>query len=103
MAPSMPSLQDKVAIVTGGGRGIGRATAIALAQEGADVAIVARTAHELNETARLIESLGRRAMTQSGDVRKSCDIEQLIQRSLDAFGRIDLYTNKALSSSSMLK
>lgn len=74
MAPSMPSLQGKVAIVTGSGRGIGRATAITLAQEGADVAIIARTAHELNETARLIESLGRRVLTQSGDVRKSCDI-----------------------------
>lgn len=58
MAPLMPSLQGKVAIVTGGGRGIGRATEIAIAQEGADVAIIARTAHELNETARLIESLG---------------------------------------------
>jgi 7-alpha-hydroxysteroid dehydrogenase len=74
MAPLVPSLQGKVAIVTGGGRAIGRATAIALAQEGADVAIIARTAHELHETARLIESLGRRALTQSGDVRKSSDI-----------------------------
>lgn len=95
MVSSMASLQGKVAIVTGAGRGIGRATAIALAHEGADVAIIARTAHELNETARLIESVGRRALTQSGDVRQSCDIEQLIQRSLDAFGRIDILVNNA--------
>ena len=95
MAPLMPTLQGKVTIVTGGGRGIGRATAEALVQEGADLAIIARTTHELNETARLIESLGRRALTQSGDVRKSSDIEQLIQRSLELFGRIDILVNNA--------
>lgn len=95
MAPVRRNLQGKVAIVTGGGRGIGRATAIALAHEGADVAILARTTHEVNETARMIESLGRRALTQSGDVGKSSDIAQLIRRSLDAFDRIDLLVNNA--------
>lgn len=95
MVSLMASLQGKVAIVTGGGRGIGRATAIALAQEGADVAIIARTAPDLRETARLVESIGRRVLAHQGDVTKGADVHSLIQESLELFGRIDLLVNNA--------
>lgn len=95
MAPSMPSLQGKIAIVTGGGRGIGRATAIALVQEGADVAIIARTARELRETAELIEAVGRRVLVYPGDVTKRTDVQRLVQGTLEAFGRIDILVNNA--------
>lgn len=95
MVSSMASLQGKVAIVTGGGRGIGRATAIALAQEGADVAIIARTAPDLRETARLVESIGRRVLAHQGDITKGADVHSLVQGSLELFGRIDLLVNNA--------
>lgn len=89
------SVQGKVAIVTGGGRGIGRATAVALAHEGADVAIIARTEPELRETAGLIESVGRRAVVCPGDVTKGTDVQKLVQGTLEAFGRIDILVNNA--------
>lgn len=91
----MSRLQGKIAIVTGGGRGIGRATAIALAREGADVAIIARTGRELRETAGLIESVGRRVLVCPGDVTKGTDVHGLVQGTLDAFGRIDFLVNNA--------
>ena len=91
----MSSLQGKVAIVTGGGRGIGRATAVALAQEGADVAIIARTEPETQETVRQIESIGRRVLVCPGDVAKGTDVHRLVQGTLKAFSRIDILVNNA--------
>ena len=64
----MQRLLDRVAIVTGGGRGIGRAIALAYAREGADVAVVARSADEIAQTASEIESLGRKGLAVQADV-----------------------------------
>ena len=61
-------LQNKVALITGAGRGIGRATAIAFAQAGADVALLARTKEQLSETAALVQQAGRQALVIPADV-----------------------------------
>ncbi|HSO93679.1 MAG TPA: SDR family NAD(P)-dependent oxidoreductase, partial [Candidatus Dormibacteraeota bacterium] len=73
-------LIGRIALVTGGGRGIGRATAMALAAAGIDVAVAARSAAELEETAREIRRLGRRAEPLVCDVTRRGDIEQTLER-----------------------
>lgn len=88
-------LRDKVAIITGGGRGIGRATALALAREGAAVVLAARTAAEIEAVAREVRDLGVQALALVTDVALEDDIARLVQRTLDAFGRIDILVNNA--------
>src|SRR6476659_8075317 len=95
MPPPLFDLTDKKAIVTGGGRGLGRAIAIGLAQFGADVAIVARTASELETTAREIEKLGRRALVFPADVSKKASIESVVNDVVARWGRIDILVNNA--------
>jgi len=90
-----PNLKDKAAIVTGAGRGIGRAIARRLAGSGAAVAAVARTASEVNETRRLIESAGGQALAVAADVTRESDVERLVQEAHEAFGRIDMLVNNA--------
>ena len=67
-------LEGKVAIVTGGGRGIGRATALALAEAGADVAVAARTHREIEETAEAVTGLGQRGLAVVADISKPEDV-----------------------------
>jgi NAD(P)-dependent dehydrogenase (short-subunit alcohol dehydrogenase family) len=88
-------LSEKVAIITGGGRGIGRATALALAREGAAVALAARTAAEIEAVAREVRNLGFQALPVVTDVTREEDVARLVQRTLDAFGRIDILVNNA--------
>ena len=88
-------LTDKKAIVTGGGRGLGRAIAIGLAQFGADVALVARTQSELEKTAREVETVGRRALVYPADVSKKADIERIVKDVVSQWGRIDILVNNA--------
>jgi NAD(P)-dependent dehydrogenase (short-subunit alcohol dehydrogenase family) len=88
-------LDGKVAIITGGGRGIGRATALALAREGAAVVLAARTAAEIEAVAREVQSSGARALPVVTDVARRDDIGRLVQRTLDAFERIDILVNNA--------
>jgi NAD(P)-dependent dehydrogenase (short-subunit alcohol dehydrogenase family) len=90
-------LQDQVAIVTGGDSGIGRAVALAFAREGADVVIAYLEDEEEDgaETARLIEAAGRRAVKVPTDLtsEKACD--ELVERTVSEFGRIDILVNNA--------
>jgi gluconate 5-dehydrogenase len=88
-------LTDKKAIVTGGGRGLGRAIAIGLAQFGADVALVARTKSELEKTASHVEAVGRRARIYPADVSKKGDIERIVKDVVAQWGRIDILINNA--------
>ena len=88
-------LQGQVAIVTGAGTGIGRATALLLAKEGAAVVLAARTLADLESLAGEIESAGGRALVVQTDVSVEAEAEGLIQKTLDAFGRLDILVNNA--------
>ena len=88
-------LKDKVAIITGGGRGIGRAIAIAYAAEGARIVIAARSTEQLDEVAREITEQGAEVLTVPTDLRINADVENLVQKTVDRFGRIDILVNNA--------
>ena len=84
---------DKVAIVTGAGRGIGAASAIALAEAGADVVISARTADQLDEVKARVEAVGRKAHVVAADLNDEEQIRGLVGAAQSAFGRIDIVVN----------
>ncbi|NQU96196.1 MAG: SDR family oxidoreductase [Chloroflexi bacterium] len=88
-------LVGKVAIVTGGGRGIGRATAEAFAGEGASVAVCARSSEEIEETASAIRSSGGEALAVAADISREADVADMVRRVLETFGRIDILVNNA--------
>ena len=88
-------LEGRVAIVTGAGRGIGRATAVALAREGADVACVARTASQLAETAALVRAAGRRAQQIEADIGEPGAPSLIAAKVLAELGAIDILVNNA--------
>jgi 3-oxoacyl-[acyl-carrier protein] reductase len=92
----MEVLTGKAALVTGGGTGIGRAIAIALARAGADVAVVNRSNIEAAQSvASEIEALGRRSLAIKADVSKSADAENIVSQVLTSFGRLDILVNNA--------
>ena len=88
-------LQGQVAIVTGAGRGIGRATALELARLGADIVIAELDAGGADKTAALVKDLGRRAVVVPTDVTKRTDLATMVERTRTAFGRIDVLVNNA--------
>jgi 7-alpha-hydroxysteroid dehydrogenase len=88
-------LDGKVAIVTGAGRGIGAASAVALAECGADVVIVSRTPSDLDEVSERIAATGRRALSVSGDVADLDVLRSLVTLARDEFGRLDVVVNNA--------
>ena len=88
-------LTDRVAIVTGAGRGIGRGIAIALAEAGADVVCAARTLADIEATADEVRARGRRALAHRCDVLQTAELEGLVAATLDEFGQIDLLVNNA--------
>jgi len=88
-------LSGQVALVTGGGRGIGQATAIALSRAGAAVAVTARSEVQLRETARLIESEGGRVLVQPADVTDRAEVEALVAVVEGTLGPVDLLVNNA--------
>ena len=88
-------LGGKAALVTGGGRGIGRHIAIGLAEAGADVIVASRKLENLEETARAVEKLGRRALAVRTDLAKPEDISALFDRALQEFGRVHILVNNA--------
>ena len=92
----MARLLGKVALVTGGSRGIGAATARRLAQDGADVALTYSASSERAATvARDIEALGRRALVIPADNRDAAAVEAAVEKTVEAFGRLDILVNNA--------
>ena len=88
-------LVGKVAFVTGGGSGIGRATALAFARKGAAVAVVDYVRESADETARLIEREGARATSIACDVSRTDEVEAAVEKTVDAFSRLDFAFNNA--------
>ncbi len=88
-------LQNKVAVVTGSGKGIGRAIALAFAREGAKLVLMARTATQIEEVCREATSMGTEAVWVAGDISKKTDIEKLVRKTLDQFGPPDILVNNA--------
>jgi NAD(P)-dependent dehydrogenase (short-subunit alcohol dehydrogenase family) len=91
----MNEFQGKVALVTGGTSGIGRAAAIAYAREGAKVVVAGRRAAEGEETVRLVRAQGGEAMFVPTDVAQEAQVKNLIGRTLEQFGRLDFAFNNA--------
>lgn len=88
-------VENKVAIITGSGRGIGKAIALALAKEGCNVAVTARTSNEINQVAKEIKELGIEVLAVKADVSKSTDVRNLVKKTIRKFGRIDILVNNA--------
>ena len=91
-------LKGKVAVVTGGTEGIGRATALRLAQEGAKVAICARRQEMLDKTAAEIRKTGADVLAVAADMSKAADVERFMKAVVERFGRIDILVNNAGTS-----
>jgi NAD(P)-dependent dehydrogenase (short-subunit alcohol dehydrogenase family) len=89
------SLKGKIAIVTGAGRGIGKAIALSLAEAGADITVAARTVEQIERTAAEIRKLGRRALAVPTDVTKREQVENAVEQTVTQFGRIDILVNNA--------
>ncbi len=88
-------LAGRVAIVTGSGRGIGRAIALAYAAEGASLVLVARSADELRAVESEARAIGARAITSVADVTVVADVERSVAAAIDAFGAVDILVNNA--------
>ena len=91
-------LDGRVAVVTGGSRGIGRAAALGLGQAGADVVVAARKAQDLDVVAAEIRSLGRRALAVPAHLGRREEIDRLFQAVMDTFGRLDVLVNNAATN-----
>ena len=89
------ALEGKTALVTGASSGLGRATAVALAQAGADVALVARSAEELEATGEEVSKTGRRALVLPTDLANGEEALATVGRTVGEFGRIDVLVNAA--------
>jgi len=88
-------LSGKVAIVTGAGRGLGRVIALGLAQHGADVVVVSRTPAQVEAVAREISGLGRKALALQVDTSRKADVDRMVARTRERWGRIDVLVNNA--------
>jgi 3-oxoacyl-[acyl-carrier protein] reductase len=88
-------LAGKIALITGAGRGIGQGIALAFAREGCDIAALARTSEEIEETARAVRGLGRRAVALVCDVTHECAVREAVQAAERDLGPIDILVNNA--------
>lgn len=89
------SLENRVAIVTGAGQGIGKAAAVGLANAGANVVIAARTSSDIENVASEIEQRGRKALALPTDVTLRDQVNNLVDKTVKEFGRIDILVNNA--------
>ena len=94
---SMPnfSFEGQVAIITGGGTGIGRAIALEFAKAGADVVVASRRLSVLEKVSEEVKTLGRRSLAIQTDISRKTDVDNLVQRVMDEFGAIDILVNNA--------
>lgn len=92
-------LPDKIAIVTGASKGIGRAIALRLAEEGANIVIADVDTDEGEKVARMIEKMGRKCLVVRCDVRNAREVENMVEKAIQKFGRIDILVNNAGVSS----
>jgi dehydrogenase/reductase SDR family member 4 len=95
------SLKNKVVLLTGASRGIGRAAAIGLAKAGADMAIASRKLPDLEKVAAEIKKLGRKCVPVAAHVGKMDEINNLLKKVVDEFGRIDILVNNAATNPTM--
>lgn len=98
---SFLSLGGKVAIITGGSRGIGKAIALAFADAGADITIASRKFDDLEKVAEEIRALGRKVLCVPTHTRKVADLENLVDKVMAEFGRIDILVNNAATNPAM--
>jgi len=89
------SLNQKVVVVTGAGKGIGKATALAFAEAGADVVVAARTQSDVDELAKQIKAMGRKALAIRCDVAVEAQVEAMMGRTVKEFGKVDVLVNNA--------
>lgn len=90
------SLENKVAVITGGKRGIGKGIALTFAEAGADVVVCGRSLPDLEKVAEEIKKLGRRSLAMKADVSTKRDVENLMERTVREFGTIDILVNNAV-------
>ena len=89
------NLEGKVAVITGGGTGLGKAMSHALAGAGADVVVAARRVGPIEETASEVRGMGRRALAISTDVADSQQVERMVERAISELGKVDILINNA--------
>src|SRR5580698_581409 len=89
------SLENKVALVTGGTSGIGKAAALALAKAGAKVVVAGRRAEEGNKIVETIKLAGGEALSVNADVSSEADVKALVEKTVASFGRLDIAFNNA--------
>jgi NAD(P)-dependent dehydrogenase (short-subunit alcohol dehydrogenase family) len=94
----MSELQDRVAIVTGGGQGVGLGIATAMARQGANLVLTGRTEAKLREAETALQALGAQVLVVPGDTRRRADADKTIALAIERFGRIDALVNNAQSS-----
>ena len=95
------SLEGKIALITGGSRGIGQATALGFARAGADIAIASRKLPDLEKTAEEIRELGKKALAVAAHMGRTEDINNLVTKVREEFGRIDILVNNAGTNPTM--
>ena len=88
-------LAEKVALITGGSKGLGRASALALAREGCDLAILARTSADLARVSAEVQALGVRCLALPADATRASDAERAVDETIDRYGRVDILVNCA--------
>jgi len=91
-------LRDRVALITGASRGIGRAVALGFAHEGADLILAGRKRQDLEAVVHDAEHLGRRALAVAANLSSEADVKELYQRVLQEFGRLDILVNNAATN-----